>query len=79
MRKSTLDLPSFRRHLEDDWALGAFVEQMPLGRARRPIDLYHVEINRHVAEAIENALIGGMEPEDALRASAAKSNALLRP
>lgn len=79
VRQSALDLPSYRAHLEDDWALRAFVEQLPLGRARRPIDLYHVEINRHIAEAIENALIGGVEPADALRASAAKSNALLQP
>jgi ABC-type glycerol-3-phosphate transport system substrate-binding protein len=78
VRQSALDLPSYQEHLEDDWALRAFVDQMSLGRARRPIDLHQVEINRHIAEAIESALIGGEEPAAALRASAAKSNALLR-
>jgi ABC-type glycerol-3-phosphate transport system substrate-binding protein len=78
VRQSVLELPSYQAHLEDDWALRAFVDQMSLGRARRPIDLHRVEINRHIAEAIENALIGGEEPRAALRAAAAKSNALLR-
>lgn len=78
VRQSTLELPTYRAHLEDDWALRGFVEQMSLGQARRPIDLHHVDINRHIAEAIERALIGGVEPGEALRASAAKSNELLR-
>lgn len=77
VRQSTLDLPDYQAHLAEDWALKAFVDQMPLGRARRPIDYYHVEINHHIAEAIENALIGRTDPREALRASAAKSNALL--
>lgn len=77
VRRSTLDLPAYQADLADDPALKAFVDQMPLGRARRPIDFYHVEINQHIAEAIENTLIGREDPREALRASAEKSNALL--
>ena len=77
VRQSTLDLPEYQADLAKDPALKAFVDQMPLGRARRPVDFYHVEINQHIAEAIENALIGRADPRQALRASAAKSNALL--
>lgn len=77
VRRSTLDLPDYQAYLAEDRALKAFVDQMPLGQARRPIDFYHVEINQHIAEAIENTLIGRADPRGALRASAAKSNALL--
>lgn len=78
VRRSTLDLPEYRAHLDGDPGLRAFVEQIPLGRAREPMDAYQVEINRHVAEAIEKALVGGMDPRQALAEAAAKSNRLLQ-
>ena len=77
VRQSALDLPEYRDHLEEDWALRAFVEQIPLARVRRSIDDHHVEINRHVAEAIERTLVGREDPAAALRAAAARSDALL--
>ena len=78
VRHSVLERPEYQAHLEEDWGLRAFVEQIPMTRPRRRIDDYHVEINRHVAEAIERALVGGEDPEAALAASAARSNALLQ-
>ena len=77
VRQSTLDLPGYRAHLEEDQALRSFIEQLPIARVRRRIDDYHVEINRHVAEAIEQTLVGRIDPATALSASAQRSNALL--
>ncbi len=77
VRRSSLNLPAYQAHLEQDWALRAFIDQLPIARARRRIDDYHVEINRHVAEAIEQTLVGGADPATALAASAKRSNALL--
>lgn len=77
VRQSTLELPAYREALEEDGRLRAFVDQVPLGRTRRPVDFYHVEINRHIAEAIERSLVGGEDSAEMLRASAERSNALL--
>ncbi len=77
VRQSVLDIDDYRRYLDRDPALRAFVEQMPVGRVRRPIDYHHVEINRHIAEAIERTALGGIDPRTALNESAARSNALL--
>lgn len=77
VRASTLELPEYREHLARDPGLRAFVEQIPLGRAREPIDHHQVAINRHIAEAIERTLVGGADPRAALAESAAKSNRLL--
>lgn len=77
VRESTLELPEYEAHLRTDPGLRAFVEQMDVARARRPIDYGQVEINRHIAEAIERAIIGGVDPKTALDEAAQKSNALL--
>ena len=77
VRQSTLEVPAYRDALAEDERLRAFVEQVPLGRTRRPIDFHHVEINRHIAEAIERSLVGGEDSARMLRASAERSNALL--
>lgn len=78
VRRSVLDLPDYRAHLARDPGLRAFVEQIQLGRAREPMDAHQVEINRHLAEAIEKVLVGGIEPQRALTEAAAKSNRLLQ-
>jgi ABC-type glycerol-3-phosphate transport system substrate-binding protein len=78
VRRSVLDRPEYRAHLAEDPGLAAFVAQIPLGRAREAIVDHQVEINRHVAEAVEKALIGRMDPQAALAESAAKSNRLLQ-
>ncbi len=78
VRRAVLQRPEFQDHLRTDPALKAFVDQMRLGRARRPIDVHRVEINRFLAEAIESAVRGRMAPQEALDEAAAKANALLR-
>lgn len=78
VRMSTLSLPEYQEHLELDFALRAFVEQLPLGQPRPRMDYHRVEINHHIAEAIERTLVGGVDPEVALDAAAANSNLLLR-
>ncbi|HEX7071899.1 MAG TPA: extracellular solute-binding protein, partial [Rhodothermales bacterium] len=78
VRRSTLEIPSYRAHLEQDWALKAFIDQMPIARTRRSIDDFHVEINRYVAEAIERTLVAGEDPAATLRQAAVRSNALLQ-
>jgi ABC-type glycerol-3-phosphate transport system substrate-binding protein len=77
VRQSTLQLPEYRAYLETDAALKSFVEQMSMAESRRPIDFYRVEINQFLAEAIEKATVGGVDPKTALDEAAAKSNALL--
>ncbi len=77
VRRSTLDLPEYTQALAEDDRLRAFVDLIPTGRTRRPIDFHQVDINRHIAEAIERSLIGDEEPRRALRESARRSNALL--
>lgn len=78
VRQSTLELPEYQAYLAEDWALKSFVDQMSLGRSRRPIDFHHVEINHHIATAIEQSLVGRADPREALQASAERSNALLK-
>jgi multiple sugar transport system substrate-binding protein len=77
VRRSTLDLPEYRAHLASDTAMQSFVDQIPLGRPRKPIERYQVEVNRHLADAIERVLLGGADPRQALDEAAARSNALL--
>ncbi|HLT46927.1 MAG TPA: ABC transporter substrate-binding protein [Rubricoccaceae bacterium] len=77
VRRSVLDLPEYRAHLAGDPGLAAFVAQIPLGRAREPMDAHQVAINRHVAEAVERALVGREDPRAALTASAAETDRLL--
>jgi ABC-type glycerol-3-phosphate transport system substrate-binding protein len=78
VRKSTLQIPSYQAHLAGDPPLRAFVEQLPLGQVRPPIDRYHVEINQHLAEALEQATVGRRDPKAALDDAAAKCNRLLQ-
>lgn len=77
VRKSSLQIKEYREHLAADSALAVFVEQMAVARTRRPIDFFHVELNRHIAEAIERTIVGDVDPKTALDEAAAKSNALL--
>ena len=77
VRQSTLELRAYQEALAEDDRLRAFVELIPTARTRRPIDFHHVEINRHIAEAIERSLIADEEPARVLREAASRSNALL--
>ena len=77
MRKAVLELPRYKEFLEKDPAMKAFVEQIAISRARAPIDYYRVEINQNIAEAVEKAMVGDVNPKTALDEAAKKSNELL--
>jgi ABC-type glycerol-3-phosphate transport system substrate-binding protein len=77
VRKSVLDLPDYRKFLDSDPAMKAFVEQIAISKSRAPIDYYRVEINQSIAEAVEKAILGNIDPKLALDEAAAKSNKLL--
>jgi len=78
VRRSVLQLPAYQTCLQADAPLRAFVMQMQAGRAREAIDYYRVEINQTLAEAVEKSLAGGLDPQIALDAAAARANALLQ-
>ena len=78
VKQSTITLPEYQEYLATDAPLKAFVDQIPLGQVRPPIDFYHVEINHNIAEAIERTLLGGENARTALSQAAAKSNELLK-
>ncbi len=77
VRRSTLQLQSYRQYLATDPALRTYVEQMETGRARLPIDYHRVEINRLLAEAVEKAIVGGVDARSALDEAAAAADRLL--
>ena len=77
IRHAALKVPEFQQFLQQNPGQKAFVEQMEYAIAQRPLDFYAVEIQRHLAEAIEKATVGGADPKAALEESAAKSNRLL--
>jgi multiple sugar transport system substrate-binding protein len=78
VRKSTLELQSYKEFLSSDHALKAYVDQMAVGQGRSPIDYHRVEINRYLAEAIEKATLGKQDPKAMLDEAAAKCDALLK-
>lgn len=77
VRKSTLELQSYKDYLKTDPYLATFVEQFEIGYARQNITYHRVEINQKVAEAIENTLIGDMDPKMALDRAAETVNKIL--
>ncbi len=79
VRRSVLKMKEYQDFLARDPALRAYVAQMEVGRARRPIDVHRVEINRYLAEAIEKSLVGNIDPKIALDEAAEKANRLLHP
>lgn len=78
IRRSVLSIKGYQDFLSIDPAMKAFVEQMSVGQGRLPIDYHHVEINRFIAEAIEKATLGNMDPKTVLDEATAKSNRLLQ-
>ncbi|MCI0699189.1 ABC transporter substrate-binding protein [candidate division KSB1 bacterium] len=78
VRRSVLERKDYQDFLASDPALKAFVDQMQWGQSRRPIDVHRIEINRYLAEAIEKATLGKMDPKVALNEAMAKSNQLLQ-
>ncbi|MBT8401182.1 MAG: hypothetical protein KJO98_11950, partial [Rhodothermia bacterium] len=77
VRQSVLEVESFREFLDQNHGHRAFAEQMQFAVAQRPMDFYTLEIQRHLARAIEKATVGGEDPAKVLREAARQSNALL--
>lgn len=78
VRRSVLHRQDYQNFLANDPALKAFVDQMQWGQGRQPMDFHRIEINRFLAEAIEKATLGRMDPKVALDEAAAESNQLLQ-
>jgi ABC-type glycerol-3-phosphate transport system substrate-binding protein len=78
IRHAALEVPEFQDYLTKNPNFKVFVEQMEYGQAQRPIDKGGMIISRHIAEAIERATIGRIDPKRALDESAAKSNEVLK-
>lgn len=78
VRKSTLELQSYKDFLATDRALKAYVDQMAVGQGRLPVDYHRIEINRFLAEAIEKATLGKQDPKAMLDEAVAKCDALLQ-
>jgi len=77
VRRSVQNIPAFRDYLSKNPKYKVFVDELEYGVAQKPIDYGGLEISRQVAEAIEQATTGKIDPKTALDKSAAKSNKLL--
>lgn len=78
VRRSSMEDPEFQAFLADNPGHRAFAEQMDYAVAQRPLDYHTEDIQRLVAKAMEQALVGGQDPQTVLRQAANESNALLR-
>jgi len=78
VRHSTSEVPEFKKYLEDHPNFKVFVDQMEVAQVQRSLDHYGLMIMRHMAEAIEEATLGGVDPKEALDRAADKSNKLLQ-
>jgi ABC-type glycerol-3-phosphate transport system substrate-binding protein len=78
VRKSVIEVPEFQEFLAENPAQRAFVEQMQVAQAQRPLDYYAIEIQNLLAGAIERATVGGQDPRTVLEEAATRSNQLLR-
>ena len=77
VRKSSLLIPEYKAYLEQDQAMKVFNEQLANARGREPAGRYSIEINQHIALAIETAIVGHQDPRKALEKSAELSRKLL--
>jgi multiple sugar transport system substrate-binding protein len=78
VRHAAMNVEEYRHYLNENPPLRAFVEQMDVGQASRPVDYYGLQLSKAIAEAIEKATVGGEDPKKVLDESAAKVTTLLR-
>lgn len=78
IRHGALKIEEYKKYLDEHPGLKAYVEQMEYGQSPPPIDHYSLEISRALAEAIEKATLGNVDPREALDEAAVKANRLLR-
>ncbi len=78
VRKSVLQREEYQEFLRKHPDLAVFVGEMKNGESRAAIDNHRIEINQALAEAIEKATLGKMDPKRVLDEAAAKAGALLQ-
>jgi multiple sugar transport system substrate-binding protein len=78
VRKSTLELESYKKFLSEDKYMSAFIDQIKIARAQSPIDHYKIEINQIIAEAVEQTILGNKDADEVLKVQAHKGNKLLK-
>lgn len=77
IRRAVTKVPEFQTYLQEHANFKVFVDQLEFAQAERPIDFGGIEVNRHIAEAIEKATVGQMDVKQALDESVAKSQKLI--
>lgn len=78
VRRSVSEIPEFKKYLIENPNFKVFVDQMEVAQIQRSMDYGALQITRHMAEAIEEATLGGGDPKAALDKAAAKSNKILQ-
>lgn len=76
VRKSVLELATYRTFLQDNPKFRVFVEQMHVARAQRPIDYNGSKIDKILAGAIEKATVGDETAKVVLEEAEARANRL---
>lgn len=74
VRASVMELEAYRAFLDENPNHGAYAKQMEYAQAQRPVHYFLIEIQRDLAQAIEQATVGGSDPERVLREAARASN-----
>jgi multiple sugar transport system substrate-binding protein len=77
IRRSVLEIDEYTAFLDEHPGLKTYVLQMEHGQSPRPIDFHGYEINRLLAESLERATLGRIDPKQALDEAAQRANRLL--
>ncbi len=78
VRKSVLDIKEYNEFLDKNPNLKVYVEQMKYARSQRPVDYHAMQIDRLLAEAIEETMIGNSDPGKALNEAAVEADKILQ-
>ena len=78
VRKGVTSIKEYRDFLQSYPGMRTYVEQLEVGQAPSPIDYHGLKISRNIAEALERATLGKMDPKKALDEAAERSNKLLQ-
>ncbi|KAB2845516.1 MAG: ABC transporter substrate-binding protein [Melioribacteraceae bacterium] len=79
IRKDVVEIPKYKKYLDEHPHFKVFFEQMDYSQAQRPIDFGGLQIARHIAQALEESMLGNKDPKKALDEAAQKSNLVLKP
>jgi len=77
VRRGVANVEEYQDFLKLNPGMRTYVEQLEVGQAPNPVDYYGLKISRNIAEALERATLGKMDPKKALDEAAEKSNKLL--